>query len=95
MIVNDWRHYVRTSKVFRLLHIDQSPVWRYSLQCSSEFKGPYHSLLQGRVTYLVEPDSIVEVSDSAFDNWDDLSVFAAEVSGLLGCEPQTIIRAMS
>ncbi len=37
---------------------------------------------------------ICEVSESAFDNFDDTCIFAKQVAKVLECDPVTIIRSL-
>jgi hypothetical protein len=43
----------------------------------------------------VDPETVVEVSLSAFSDWNDLSAFAQDVGALLECGPEVIIRSMA
>ena len=83
MKINEWVDHPEDGQSYRLFKIRMTPSaspWRFCLECCEDV-GDNHSF--------------VEVSDSAFADWEHMSAFAAEIGDLLQCSPATIIRAMS
>lgn len=89
MCVNEWRELVEDGHVYRLVkvsHGEELP-WRFCLECSADFR----RVVTG---WLVPEEDIVEVSESAFNDFDHLCCFAKEVAAILKCDPATIVRAI-
>ncbi len=89
MIVGEWRELVEDGHVYRLTKVSKGEElpWRFSLECSAEFRRVIHG-------WTVAEDDIVEVCESAFNDFDHLCSFAKEVAAKLQCNPATIVRAI-
>lgn len=97
MKLNEWVENVHDGHIYRLVKItpEGEIPWRLSLQCSADYSMPAKAARHHPLDRVwVAPESIVEVEDSAFNDWQHMSAFAAEVGQLLHCEPQTIVRAI-
>ncbi len=89
MLVNTWAKLIEDGMIYRLVRVTPEEVrpWRLCLECSSEY-------VETHGGKFLAADEIVEVCDSAFNDFDHLCAFAKEVAAILHCEPATIVRAI-
>lgn len=89
MLVNTWAKLIEDGMIYRLVRVTPEEVrpWTFSLECCSDYRETFGGKFDAR-------DEIVEVCDSAFNDFDHLCAFAKEVAAILHCEPATIVRAI-
>lgn len=89
MLVNTWAHHLEDGMIYRLVRCTPEEVlpWRFSLECCSD----WHHVFGGKFS---ADEEIVEVCETAFNDFDHLCAFAKEVAAILHCEPATIVRAI-
>jgi hypothetical protein len=88
-VIGEWRGLVEDGQVYRLAKIskgDEVP-WRFSLECSADGQMTPHG-------WKVPADSIVEVSQSAFNDFEHICTFAKEVAEILECDPVTVMTSI-
>ena len=100
MRTNEWVLHPSDGLVYRIVNVTpaiqlgQAP-WRWSLEWSADYEPASKALKPHPLDRIyVADDNISEVEDSAFNDWQHLSAFAAELGELLECEPATIVRAI-
>lgn len=90
MKIDEWLIHPEDGLAYRIRKItpkDVIPI-RFSLEWSAD------SYTNNLDTVAVLEDNISEVEDSAFNDWDHQSAFAAELGKLFDCFPATIVRAI-
>ncbi len=89
MLVNTWAKLIEDGMIYRLVRVTPEEVrpWTFCLECCSDYRETDGGKFDAR-------DEIVEVCDSAFNDFDHLCAFAKEVAAILHCEPATIVRAI-
>lgn len=97
MRTNEWRIHPSDGLAYRIVKVSPEGVtpWRWSLEWTADYEPASKALKPHPLDRIyVADDNISEVEDSAFNDWQHLSAFAAELGDLLECEPATIVRAI-
>lgn len=88
MLVNAWAEHPSDGHVYRLVRLGPEEVtpWRFSLECCADYTVHHGS----RMT-VGEP---VEVSQSAFNDFEHICTFAKEIAAILECDPVTVMSSI-
>ncbi len=99
MKTDEWLIHPEDGLAYRIRKVTPEGVlpWRFSLEWSADYidkEQPSALKPHPLDKVYVAEDNISEVEDSAFNDWDHQSAFAAELGKLFDCFPATIVRAI-